>query len=411
MFKLRLTVSSKDLFYGVSLFIIIGSVILRIERFVVMNMLLAMVSMLIVIIVTVKNLRTLKVLQPFLLIEIGIYLYIIINTLRFHYIDSLFPILMMFIKGIAVAAVFAAYKNNKVTVCKMLCDVFLVLIILNLIQMLFFPDLIGYNGGMRSYLISSNYNQFGGIFMPGILMSYITASIEKHNAWRFVLITLLSILSVAIVGSVTSTLCFLLLVVFFLIRKKMILVKIATLGLIMFIVMFFYTFVVSSYDSVLNNSTLVDNFMDYTGKSMTFSGRTNVWFKSLFIISSHPVLGIGAYAGGSYANHYLGVSNVHNVFLELFMLGGAVLFCVVSISVILLFYQLHKKIDKVYFYGELFIFMVFILMMQLEVYNYFMIFLFFLSLYFSIGISTIRKKHENINNIKRIPICSRSSVR
>lgn len=406
MSKLRLLVSYKDLFYSASLFIIISSVILRIERYAFVNFLLAMVSMILVVIVTVKNLRTIKTLLPFLLTEISVYLYIIINTLRFNYVDSLFPLLMMFIKGIAVVAIFAVYKNNGEKVYRMLSDVFLILIMLNLIQITLFPDLIGNNGGMRSYLISSNYNQFGGIFMPGIMVSYIASSIDKHNVWRFLFIILLSIMSVAIVGSVTSSACFLMIAIFFLVRKKTKLTKIATLGLVVFIVMFFYTFVISSYDSILNNSAVVDKFMDYTGKNATFSGRANVWFKSLILISLHPFLGVGAYAGGLYADYYLGVSNVHNVFLDLLMLGGVFLFIGVSLCVVFLFIQLHKQLDKEYFYGELFIFFVFLLMMQLEVYNYFMVFLFFLSSYFSINVSTIRKKHGNINNIKGLSICS-----
>lgn len=406
MSKIRLLVSCKELFYSASLFIIISSVILRIERFAFVNFLLAMVSMILIVIVTVKNLRTIKTLLPFLLAEIGVYLYIIINTLRFNYVDSLFPLLMMFLKGIAVVAIFAAYKNNGEKVYRMLSDVFLILIMLNLIQITLFPDLIGNNGGMRSYLISSNYNQFGGIFMPGIMVSYIASSIDKHNVWRFLFIILLSIMSVAIVGSVTSSACFLMIAIFFLVRNKTKLTKIATMGLVVFIVMFFYTFVISSYDSILNNSTVVDKFMDYTGKNTTFSGRANVWFKSLILISLHPFLGVGAYAGGSYADYYLGVSNVHNAFLDLLMLGGVFFFICVSLCVVFLFIQLHKQLDKEYFYGELFIFFVFLLMMQLEVYNYFMVFLFFLSSYFSINVSTIRKKHENINNIKGLSICS-----
>lgn len=242
--------------------------------------------------------------------------------------------------------------------------------------------------------------------MPGIMVSYIASSIDKHNVWRFLFIILLSIMSVAIVGSVTSSACFLMIAIFFLVRKKTKLTKIATLGLVVFIVMFFYTFVISSYDSILNNSAVVDKFMDYTGKNATFSGRANVWFKSLILISLHPFLGVGAYAGGLYADYYLGVSNVHNVFLDLLMLGGVFLFIGVSLCVVFLFIQLHKQLDKEYFYGELFIFFVFLLMMQLEVYNYFMVFLFFLSSYFSINVSTIRKKHGNINNIKGLSICS-----
>ena len=214
MSKIRLLVSCKELFYSASLFIIISSVILRIERFAFVNFLLAMVSMILIVIVTVKNLRTIKTLLPFLLAEIGVYLYIIINTLRFNYVDSLFPLLMMFLKGIAVVAIFAAYKNNGEKVYRMLSDVFLILIMLNLIQITLFPDLIGNNGGMRSYLISSNYNQFGGIFMPGIMVSYIASSIDKHNVWRFLFIILLSIMSVAIVGSVTSSACFLMIAIF-----------------------------------------------------------------------------------------------------------------------------------------------------------------------------------------------------
>ncbi|HIZ87224.1 MAG TPA: O-antigen ligase family protein [Candidatus Coprenecus pullistercoris] len=413
---LRLPVNSKDLFYGVSLFILIGSVIFRVEELPLLNIPLAVVSMLLVAVVIVRNIRKLKFQLPFLLIETGIYLYIIFNTLRYHYVDSLFPQLMMLVKGLAVVAVFAAYNNSPKKVYRLLSDVFLAFIVLNLIQMTLFPDLLGSDGGMRIYLVSANYNQFGGIFMPGILASYIAASIERRSTWRFFAITFLALVSVAVAGSVTATVGFLLIAMFFFFRKNTMLTRTAVIGLAAFTVIFFYTFVMASAGSFLSDSAMVDKFMEYTGKSMTFSGRTEVWVKSLLMIADHPLLGIGAYASGSYADSFLGVANVHNGLLDLIVVGGVLLLCTVCTLVICMFVRLHRRLEKEYFYGELFIFIVFLFMMQLEVYNYFMLFLFFLSLHFSskvpaFGKKRLKNKHEDIDSVEGVSVSQGPSVR
>lgn len=71
----------------------------------------------------------------------------------------------------------------------------------------------------KSYLISTNYNQFGGAIIPGLLAGCGAISFDKRYSYRFLLMLFLSVFMVAYAGSVTSTIALILVILYYFLQK------------------------------------------------------------------------------------------------------------------------------------------------------------------------------------------------
>lgn len=103
---------------------------------------------------------------------------------------------------------------------KIIADVFLLFFLLNSFLMVFAPNFFPAESSVsKSYLISTNYNQFGGAIIPGLLAGCGAISFNKIYARRFLLMLFLSIFMVAYAGSVTSTVALLLVALYYFFAK------------------------------------------------------------------------------------------------------------------------------------------------------------------------------------------------
>lgn len=145
------------------------------------------------------------------------------------------------------------------------------------------------------YLIASNYNQFGSIVIITIVLAFLKYNYtRKKISYLFTLI--ISLATVAIPGSMTSTLSLLVLVLFLLhggtIRWKNNMIKLVVIFTIVFIVLF----VVGQ--NIIYYNPLIRDLVTSLGKDVTLSGRTYIWLYTMLTISYSPLLGWGYYDKG-----------------------------------------------------------------------------------------------------------------
>lgn len=286
------------------------------------------------------------------------------NINSFSYIE-LVPI---FMKLIGVLLFFTPHiiRHNKDSVI-ILSNVFSTIVFLNFIQMIIMPNLMGYG-----YLIASNYNQFGSIVIITIVLSYLKYKYTQKKIGYF-FILLISLATVAIPGSLTSTLSLFVLEFFLLsngsVKWKKSMIRIVIIFTIVFIVLFVIG------QNVIYYNPFIRDLVTSLGKDVTLSGRTYIWLYTMLTISYSPIIGWGYY-DKDWALVNLNGINSHNIILNLLVQGGIVLLFVFVIILMYIFHRLNSCENlniklTLYFSSS-----IFFLMCQLEVYNYFMLFMF-----------------------------------
>ena len=339
----------------------------------------------------VKHITDKKFRYLFLLVVFMIFL--IYTTMRNSF--DIVRIIPIFMKVMGVVLLMTPYmvRYNR-EVINILAKVYTIIIGLNFLQMIIFPSAFG-----DGYLIANNYNQFGSIIIATVLLAYLDYKYTRKKLtmyFRF----FISVATVAIPGSLTSTMAMIMLILYFLLVKSVKLRKLGIYSLFLFVILFFSLFVVGQ--SVIYYNPKFTELMDMVGKDVTFSGRTPMWMNTLLRIAYSPIFGHGFYTNDWALFNIRGV-NSHNIILNLFLQGGVILFALFLIVVIYVIRQVNKAGDRVNKLELLFSFMVFMLMSQLEVYHYSMIFLFFFVLiigsYYNKPIIT--RRDEYIDNSSR----------
>lgn len=280
---------------------------------------------------------------------------------------------------------------------KIIADIFLLFFLLNTFLMVFVPDFFPAESSVsKSYLISTNYNQFGGAIIPGLLAGCGAMSFDKTYMRNFALMLSVSIFMVAYAGSMTSTIALILIALYYLFAKNnRTLSRIAFVGIALVIVFIFFDFVLQ-FSKLFPTGGLTEKFFTLVGKDATFSGRTTIWTYTILNIVQSPVVGVGWYDAEWAEVNIIGV-NPHNIILNLLLQGGIILLIIVITTVSILLKstaRIKTKESRL----SLFIFLCYLLMMQFEVYNYFMIGLSLLILNFANNASIYGKDVHIFHN-------------
>lgn len=284
-------------------------------------------------------------------------------------------------KTLTIRYLFSLYvPKNSEKATKILSSVFSFIIYANFFQLLFFPLIMGSIGGDSIYLIATNYNQFGAVFMPAIYVKMVE-SIQTGRKSKLISLLVICLASVAIKGSVTAIVAIFLLLTTVLFIKNTYLLKIENVLLMVGIIFFFFTFVVPTF-SILN-IPLVNNLVEGLGKDMTFSSRTNIWIYAEYQILHSPIIGYGVCDKEWFQHLLSNAVNTHNIILQMLLQGGVIGFLIFTMLV----YVGVKKILLIQSQYEkqllLSVGIVFLLMSQFEVYTntfiYIFIFLMFIS--------------------------------
>lgn len=382
-----LCLSDKILYYVLSLFII-GNYLLRVESFAVVDMLLqvaAIFSMGIIFLLRIRHFYVLTGYNLFILLIFGYLSVVAMQNGNFYRSLILIPLML-----IAFQLLYGRQMRINPGECfKIIADIFLLFFLLNTFLMVFVPDFFPAESSVsKSYLISTNYNQFGGAIIPGLLAGCGAISFDKRYSYRFLLMLFLSVFMVAYAGSVTSTIALILVILYYFFAKNdRLLSKVAFIGIALVIVFIFFDFVLQ-ISKFLPTGGLTEKFFILVGKDATFSGRTYIWTQTMISVLNSPLTGIGWYSG-EWAELALGAVNTHNIILNILLQGGVLFLAFVIIAVVCL-YKVLLQIKTQESRLVMFVSLCYLLMMQFEVYNYFMI---CLSMFFVYNIA-ICSRHE-----------------
>lgn len=272
-----------------------------------------------------------------------------------------------------------SFVYDKSDIIKTLSSAFSSIIYANFFFLLFLPGFLGYAEYGPIYLISTNYNQFGAVFIPAIFIKTMTLLYENKKLLGLYPLLITCLLSVILVGSATSSVALSILLFTVIFFRKPQLIKLESLTILIGILLFFITFVVPLFSFL--DIPVINQIVENLGKDMTFSKRTYIWIICNRYIISNPIWGYGVCDEEWYDFLLSNARNPHNIILHVFMHGGLVAFIVFSIFVIGGIKSIRSILNPFHRNILLFISVIFLLMSQFEVYNNMFIYVYILLMY------------------------------
>lgn len=274
------------------------------------------------------------------------------------------------IKLIAICSIIEyGLKTDAKSIVIALLIILLSLITLNLITILVYPEGMYKNeiSTMRNNWLLGNDNVHIRFFLPTIIISIIYYYIIGKNKKTITVFTILiCTISVFIRFSATTVVGYVLFIAYLLFFKFLKNNKIFNFKTysIIYIILFISIVVIR----VQNIFSYI--IVDLLGKDLTFTGRTYIWDEVIYYIKQKMIMGYGIEAQTirSIKNGFTAAVHSHDIILEIFYIGGIMLF---TAFLIIIIYSLCKKkfynnpIYKIISFGVF----VFFIMMLTEVYN------------------------------------------
>lgn len=217
------------------------------------------------------------------------------------------------------------FSSNFDVTLKVCAVAFSAIVYANLIIMMMFPDwMFEAEDTFYSYLLGGNYNQMGGRMLCGIITNILCLRFSR--AWLINIIPLIvvSVLTVLLVGSMTSAFCMLLFILFCLVPSK----KMQKIGIVAFFVFYllFQFIVCFSGEGLQNNPIAVYIVEDILGKDMSFTYRTTMWDAAGKLFAESPLWGYGWVDNDWYlANLSSLAKGPHNFIYSILINGGLIL--------------------------------------------------------------------------------------
>lgn len=220
-----------------------------------------------------------------------------------------------------------------------------VCIYINFIHLLTHPSLWlnALNKESTGYLLGNNYNQMGCRIIICLATNALCSRFSKIYLINYILLCLVSIASLAFVGSMTSLSMVILSIAFYLTPFS----RLRMLGIIIFFTIYilFQTFVVFSGKGLENNQLAVYIIEDILHKDITFTQRTQMWDSALHIITKSPIWGWGYVTLDWYKSVMSSfAAGPHNFILSIIVNGGILL-----LSIFILIVYKSYEVIKPYF--------------------------------------------------------------
>lgn len=243
----------------------------------------------------------------------------------------------------------------------------------NLLIMIIFPDwMFAAKDTFDSYLLGGNYNQIGSRLIFALALNSVCMRWSRWWKLNMVILSLASIITLALVGSMTSLSGILLYLVFCMIPSE----KLQKVGSISFFIFYllFQCFVVFSGEGLHNNSLAVYIIEDVLGKDITFTNRTRLWDAAGTKFAESPIIGYGWVDADWYTSEMDSFAiGPHNFIYSVLITGGVTLLTLLITAMTLTFKRISAKFDK---HANMLLMGLFTLlfMMLMEVYPFFFLF-------------------------------------
>ena len=281
-----------------------------------------------------------------------LYVCLLISTVLSHGLVS--NALWKFLyRSYAIAFTLLCIKKDKWLFIKCFRDVIFVLIALNMISIILYPNglyyvrwLNGHQDWRYWFLGFKNSNEkftLMAIMLSGIYFNYTNRLRDKSILYATILISFASARAVKSTGGLVTSLLMSICVIIVTHKKgnkatlfRMRNYSIAVLALFVLSVL---------TDILLFNETVRHLLTDIIGEGTSVYTRVRIWRSVLNIVTSSPILGIGT-QGSQYNASLIGVTqntvDAHNFYLEILLEGGIIAFIVMT----LMFLKMTLSLDR-----------------------------------------------------------------
>lgn len=242
---------------------------------------------------------------------------------------------------IFIAMVCDYYKNRSHMLIATFTIAFSVCAYLNFLHLLAHPELwiIDSLKTNQGYLLGGNYNGMGCRLLCAVGLSIVCLKTSKLWLLNAIPVTIVSIVTLNIVGSMTALTGILILIVFCLIPSCKLL-KVGIVSLI-FIIILFQIFVCFQGKGIEQNVLAVWFIEEVLGKDITFTGRIFLWDAAAKVFADSPMFGYGCVDNDWYISHMSSFARgTHNYIWGILVTGGILLLIVFSYICLLAFSKL-----------------------------------------------------------------------
>jgi len=281
----------------------------------------------------------------------------------------------------SLLCIFAYYSHRwKIILCtiSLVCSL---AVYANLALMLIFPDwMFAAEDEFDSFILGGNYNQLGCRMMCAIISSVLCVPFGKKWTVNIICVTIVSIVTLLLVGSMTSLSNIILFSVFCLIPSKRLL-KLALISFFVFYVLF-QCIVCFQGEGLHNNEFAAYIIQDVLGKDLTFTNRTEMWDAAGKVFAESPIIGWGRVDVEWYTTVMSSFAiGPHNYIYSVLIYGGIVGFSIFLVSAFIAVRRIWGYMDHIallLLLGTV----TFMFMMCFEVYKSFFVFYLFAMIYY-----------------------------
>ena len=210
------------------------------------------------------------------------------------------------------------------------------LVYLSTVLYIMFPDGLWFDdewigAGDKARYLFGNYNQTGVISLIALMVSGTYTLQTGRGRINMLMLSLVSIGTVIAMGSMTSAVGIIIVVVYFYLRK-IIKHPFWWIGAFLFVYVAFFAVVVWRGNDIQNWPALAGFVENVLGKNSTFTMRIYLWLESVLMIMQSPWTGYGVQSVDWMVDN-IGGSGPHNLWLMILLDGGLVL-CGLFIGII-----------------------------------------------------------------------------
>lgn len=242
--------------------------------------------------------------------------------------------------------------------------------------------------GDKARYLFGNYNQTGIVSLIALMVSGAYTLQTGRGKTNMLFLSLASLGTIAAMGSTTSTVGILLVVLYFYLQKA---VKHPYLWICLFLVAYIVFFALIVWQgNAIDDWPLLASFVENVlGKNTTFTMRIYLWLRSVALIIDNPWTGYGV-QGVEWMVDQIGGSGPHNLWLMILLEGGLVL-CALFIAIIVKLFVSAFRHDSSRSAYMVVCVSVALLMSLFETYHYVCIFSIFVIAYY-VCVSHTNKK-------------------
>lgn len=197
----------------------------------------------------------------------------------------------------------------------------------------------------QGYLLGGNYNGMGCRLLCAVCISMACLKFGKWWLLNVIPVTLVSIVTLAIVSSMTSLTGILLFLAFCLVPSRR-LMKVGIVSLLGFVIAF-QVLVCFQGKGIEQNPLAVYFVEDILGKDITFTGRTYMWDAAAKVFADSPFYGYGFVNSDWYYSHMSTFAmGTHNYIWAVLVAGGVLLLVVLTYICFMSFSKLFATTDR-----------------------------------------------------------------